>query len=146
MTSTSIVRDLSLPGDTILINGEWSDAGVGERFDVGDPSTGEVIGQAVAGGGQAAKAAIAAAASAFPQWSATTAYERSDLLYRAHALMIERSESLARLMTLEAGQADPRIKDRGEVRRRLPDLVRRRGQADVRPDHPVGTQPTSGSW
>jgi len=104
VTSTSIVRDLSLPGDTILINGEWSDAGVGERFDVGDPSTGEVIGQAVAGGGQAAKAAIAAAASAFPQWSATTAYERSDLLYRAHALMIERSESLARLMTLEQGK------------------------------------------
>jgi succinate-semialdehyde dehydrogenase / glutarate-semialdehyde dehydrogenase len=114
VTTTTISEELGVTPNTVLINGEWTDGGGGARFDVQDPSTGAVIGQAVDAGAQGAKAAIAAATAAFPGWSATTAYQRSEILYRAHALMLERSEDLARLMTLEQGK--PLRAARTEVR------------------------------
>ncbi|MEE3107207.1 MAG: NAD-dependent succinate-semialdehyde dehydrogenase, partial [Pseudomonadota bacterium] len=49
-------------------------------------------------------AAIDAAHEALPAWRATTAYERSAILYKAYHLMLERREELARLMTTEQGK------------------------------------------
>jgi len=91
-----------------------AEAANGERFEVTNPATGAVIGDAPNGGAVDAEAAIAAAEAAFGPWSSTTAYERSDLLYKAWQLMTERSEALAQLMTSEQGK--PLKASRNEVR------------------------------
>ncbi|QQQ17885.1 NAD-dependent succinate-semialdehyde dehydrogenase [Brevundimonas vitis] len=57
--------------------------------------------------------AVAAAARAFPAWAATTAVERSAILRRAAALIRERIEAIAVVMTLEQGK--PLAESRGEI-------------------------------
>ena len=52
-----------------------------------------------------AVAAVDAAAAAAADWAATAPRFRADLLMRAHALMHERSEELARLISLENGKS-----------------------------------------
>ncbi|MFC5338507.1 NAD-dependent succinate-semialdehyde dehydrogenase [Leucobacter denitrificans] len=104
---------MSQSAQTIFINGQWREAIDGASFQVTDPSTGEVIGHASDGSRADADAAIAAAAAAFPAWSQTTAYQRAEILQRAHDLMRERQEELAQLMTKEQGK--PLKASRNEV-------------------------------
>ncbi len=73
-------------------------------FEVINPATGDVIGSVADGGADEAAAAVTAADAAFESWAATTAYERSAVLYRCWELVTERSDDLARLMTSEQGK------------------------------------------
>jgi len=98
----------------MYIDGNWVDAAGGGRFDVTNPATGAVIDSVADGGRVDAAAAIAAAERAFPAWAGLTAYQRAEALYRAHALMVERAEHLARTMTGEQGK--PLRAARNEVR------------------------------
>lgn len=91
-------------GQTLYLNGKWSTPSSGHLFEATNPATGEVLGQVGDGGSIDAEQAVDAAVAAFPDWAARTAYERSEALLRAHRLMTERSEDLARLMTLEQGK------------------------------------------
>ena len=86
----------------MYINGEWQE--LAARFPVHNPANGEQIGEVADGDKSHAAEAIQAAATALPAWSATTAYERSATLYRAHQLMMERQPQLAELMTREQGK------------------------------------------
>ena len=88
--------------NSLLIDGEWHPAAA--TFAVTNPATGEHIADMADGGVEHTRAAIAAAEKALPAWAARTAYERSEILYRAHALMLERSEALARDLTAEQGK------------------------------------------
>ena len=88
----------------MFIDGKWVDAHSGKSFDVTNPATGEVLGSVPAGASEDAVAAVDAAHASFSEWSNTTPYERSRLLYRAWELMNERSEELAELMTAEQGK------------------------------------------
>lgn len=88
--------------NSLYINGEWLSAS--ETFPVTNPANGQVIAHVAAGDVDETRAAIAAAEAALPAWSARTAYERSEFLYRAHALMLERSEKLAHDLTVEQGK------------------------------------------
>ena len=88
----------------MFIDGKWVDAHSGKSFDVTNPATGEVLGSVPAGASEDAVAAVDAAHASFSEWSNTTHYERSRLLYRAWELMNERSEELAELMTAEQGK------------------------------------------
>ena len=88
----------------MYINGEWVDAVSGLTFEVTNPATGEVIGSVPAGDARDAERAITAASAARRSWAATTAYERADTLRRADALMRERADALAKLMTTEQGK------------------------------------------
>lgn len=88
----------------MFIAGDWVQAASGATFDSVNPATGEVIDAVADGGFDDAVRAIEAAQAAFPAWSATTAYQRSRLLYRAWELMMARKEALARLMTTEQGK------------------------------------------
>jgi succinate-semialdehyde dehydrogenase / glutarate-semialdehyde dehydrogenase len=103
-----------LDGETLYVDGKWVAASGGGVFAVSDPATGETIGQASDAGAGDAAAAVEAAAAAFPGWAARTAYDRSAALYRAHELMTQRAEDLARLMTREQGK--PLRAARNEVR------------------------------
>jgi len=88
----------------MYINGKWIKAESGRTFPSFNPASGETIGQVPAGEGSDAVKAIDAAADAFPHWSSQTAYQRSQFLYRAHALMMENLEHLAAVMTEEQGK------------------------------------------
>ncbi len=88
----------------MYIDGTWVEAASGRTFEAVNPATGEVLGQAADAGAEDARAAVDAASAAFPEWSARTAYARAELLARAHGLMLERQEDLARLMTREQGK------------------------------------------
>ena len=68
------------------IEGEW--VTTDGSFDVTDPATGEVVGTAADAGPAEARAAVAAAAKAFPGWAALTAAERSAMLRRISAALL----------------------------------------------------------
>ena len=88
----------------MFINGKWVDAEKGNRFQSFNPVSGESIGYIPAGGAIDTTKAIDAAAAAFPYWSTQTAYQRSQFLYKTHALMMEDLEHLAAVMTKEQGK------------------------------------------
>ena len=60
-----------------------------------------------------ARRAIAAASAALASWAATPAPERASILRRADALMLERTDPLARTLTAEGGK--PLAEARGEI-------------------------------
>ena len=86
----------------MYINGEWIQSD--NTFGVTNPANGEEIGRVPNGGQAEAAHAIQVAHDTFKSWSATTAYERSAILYRAYQLMVERKQALAELMTREQGK------------------------------------------
>ncbi len=86
----------------MYIGGEWVRAT--GTFESRNPASGEVVGVVADGGPDDAVAAVDAAAGAFGPWSGLTAYRRSEYLYRAYELMLERLEALAKLMTDEQGK------------------------------------------
>src|SRR5579872_1770865 len=100
--------------DKLFIDGKWVDALDDQTFPSRNPANGSVIGLAADAGPDDANLAVAAAISAFPDWSHATAYERSAILYRAHRCMLDHAETLARLMTEEQGK--PLRAARNEVR------------------------------
>ena len=86
----------------MFINGTWRKAD--NQFEVTNPADGSLISQVADGGREAAREAIEAADNAQTAWGNTTAYERSQILYRAYQIMLERKDDLARTMTLEQGK------------------------------------------
>ena len=95
----------------LFIGGEWGTNG--KTLPVTDPATENTLVEITDGTPEDGLAAVAAAHAALPGWSATPPRERAECLRRAWALMIERSEAIARLMVLENGKA---LRDaRGEV-------------------------------
>jgi succinate-semialdehyde dehydrogenase/glutarate-semialdehyde dehydrogenase len=96
----------------LFIGGQWRPGGAG-TLPVTDPATEETLVEIANGTPGDALAAVAAASDALPGWAATPPRERGECLRRAWALMLERSEAIARLMVLENGKA---LRDaRGEV-------------------------------
>ncbi|WP_345202189.1 gamma-aminobutyraldehyde dehydrogenase [Fodinibacter luteus] len=86
------------------IGGQRRDATTGESFDVLDPSTNETVETVTLAGPDDVDAAVAAAASAFREWSRATPVERSSVLLRAAQLLDERAEDLAQLESRQAGK------------------------------------------
>jgi succinate-semialdehyde dehydrogenase/glutarate-semialdehyde dehydrogenase len=96
----------------LLIGGEWG-AGSAGTLPVIDPATEDPIADVADATPGDALTAVAAAHAALPGWAATPPRQRAECLRKAWALMIERAESIARLMVLENGKA---LRDaRGEV-------------------------------
>jgi succinate-semialdehyde dehydrogenase/glutarate-semialdehyde dehydrogenase len=109
---------LTLDDPTLLradayIDGAWSPAASGERFDVLDPATAEVIARVADLDEVDTRRAIAAAERAMPAWRQRTAKDRAAVLRRWFALIMAAQEDLARLMTAEQGK--PLAESRGEV-------------------------------
>ena len=96
----------------LLIGGEWREAEHG-TLQVEDPSTGEVLVEVADASPADALAALDAASAAGPAWAATAPRERGEILRRAFETIIERSDDLALLMTLEMGK--PLAESRAEV-------------------------------
>jgi succinate-semialdehyde dehydrogenase/glutarate-semialdehyde dehydrogenase len=88
----------------LFIDNEWRPATTGQTFDIDNPATGEVIGRAALGDRADAVAALEAASRTFPAWSRTSGDERSKLLKKAGQIIYDKSEYLARIITMEQGK------------------------------------------
>lgn len=90
----------------LFINNEWRGAESGERFDVVNPATEEVIAEVAKAGSADVDAAVAAARSCYESdaWHSMAARQRGMLLERAADLLHERLSDIARLETLHNGK------------------------------------------
>lgn len=107
----SSLVDPSLLRTDALICGAWVSGPA--RFDVIDPATGTKLADVANLGAADAKAAIAAAAQAWPAWRALTAKQRGALLMQWFRLLQQHADDLAVIMTAEQGK--PLAEARGEV-------------------------------
>ena len=92
------------PNVQLLIANEWVDAASGKTIDVRNPATGQVIGTVAHAGIADLDRALAAAQKGFEVWRDTSVYERVALMRRAAALVRERANDIARLLTQEQGK------------------------------------------
>ena len=92
------------PDVLLCIDGQWTKAADGRAIPVLNPATEERIGSVAHAGRADLAAALAAASRGFAAWRQVSAYERSKILRRAAALLRERAETVAQLMTLEQGK------------------------------------------
>ncbi|HEY2708114.1 MAG TPA: NAD-dependent succinate-semialdehyde dehydrogenase [Caulobacteraceae bacterium] len=105
--------DASLLRADAYIDGAWTAASAGGRFAVRNPATGETLAKVADLEPGDARAAIEAAAAAFPAWSQRTAKDRAGVLRKWFELIMAAQEDLAQLMTAEQGK--PLAETRGEV-------------------------------
>jgi len=114
ITSSAVTfKDPKLFRQACYIDGAWIDPTGHATIDVDNPATGEVVGSVPRLGRAETRAAIDAAARAFPAWRKKTAKERAAVMRRWFDLMLANQEDLARLMTTEQGK--PIAESRGEV-------------------------------
>ena len=92
------------PDTRLLIDNQWVDAADGRTLDVLNPATGQVIGRVAHAGIPDLDRALAAAQRGFETWRDTPAHERAAVMRRAAALLRERADDIARLLTLEQGK------------------------------------------
>ena len=97
----------------LYIGGEWRDAAGGQRFEVTNPATGEVVATVPDAGAEDARAAIEAAHGAFAGWSSLPAHVRARYMRKVYDLIVRNVERLARVLTEENGK--PLAEARGEV-------------------------------
>ncbi|MBS0471015.1 MAG: NAD-dependent succinate-semialdehyde dehydrogenase [Proteobacteria bacterium] len=105
------LNDQTLLRPDSYIDGAWVPAA--SRFAVKDKATGEIIAEVADCGPAETRAAVEAAAEAWPAWRAKTAKERAALMRKWFELIMANQEDLARLMTAEQGK--PLAETRGEV-------------------------------
>jgi phenylacetaldehyde dehydrogenase len=86
----------------LLIGGKWVDAS-GGTYDIMNPATEEVVGQAPNATAADAAAAAAAAKEALPAWAAMPADERSALMKKAAAAIRAKAADLLPLVIAETG-------------------------------------------
>lgn len=96
----------------LLIGGTWV-TGDNGSFPVHNPSCGQILAHVADASVEQGIEALDAACDARTSWAATNVRERADILNRAYTLMTQRTEVIARLMTLEMGK--PLDQSRGEV-------------------------------
>ena len=96
----------------LLIGGSWV-TGDNGSFPVHNPSCGQILAHVADASVEQGIEALDAACEARTLWAATSVRERADILNRAYTLMTQRTEVIARLMTLEMGK--PLDQSRGEV-------------------------------
>ncbi|MEG0315526.1 MAG: NAD-dependent succinate-semialdehyde dehydrogenase [Comamonas sp.] len=103
----------SYPDTQLLINGQWQPAASGKTIAVHNPATGAVIGQLAHAGIEDLDRALAAAEKGFVIWKNTSAHERQATMRKAAALLKERADDIASLLTQEQGK--PLAEAKGEV-------------------------------
>ncbi|ENX45883.1 hypothetical protein F886_01320 [Acinetobacter sp. NIPH 542] len=96
------------------INGQWLAAQSNASVPVTNPATGEEIGTIPNMGAAEATQAVEAAYTALQSWKALTAQNRADILLVWYKLVLEHTDELALIMTIEQGK--PLAEAKGEVR------------------------------
>ena len=89
----------------LFVGGRWLPAADGRTFPVEDPATGQVLCEVADASSEDARAALTAAVAAQPAWAATAPRDRAEILRRAYQTLIDRTEDVALLITLEMGKS-----------------------------------------
>src|SRR5580693_5779946 len=110
---TSILKDASLLREEAYIGGKWCNADSGQKFQVTNPATGQVIVNVADLGVADFKRAFEAAQIAQKEWAEATGKERAGVLRRLFDLVMANQEDLAKILTAEVGK--PLAEARGEV-------------------------------
>ncbi|GAB3568974.1 NAD-dependent succinate-semialdehyde dehydrogenase [Amycolatopsis endophytica] len=97
----------------LFIDDQWTDAADGRTIPVHNPATGEVIGTVAHAGIPDLERAVESVRRGFETWRNYTPAKRSRIMRKAAALMRERADEIARLMTLEQGK--PLAESKGET-------------------------------
>ena len=103
------------PEISLYIGGEWVQGSGGRGDNIVNPATEDVLGRVPFAEPDDVDRAIAAAKAAFPKWRDAGPDFRSSTLLRASALLHQRADEIARVMTLEEGK--PLGEAAGEVHR-----------------------------
>jgi betaine-aldehyde dehydrogenase len=103
---TGIRASIELPPTDLLIGNEWRPAESGERFDVIDPVTEQVIASVARGREADVQRAVAAARAAVDggEWSKLSGLDRAKLLFRLADLMERDFKAMTLVETLDIGQ------------------------------------------
>ncbi|HWF33065.1 MAG TPA: NAD-dependent succinate-semialdehyde dehydrogenase [Solirubrobacteraceae bacterium] len=89
----------------LYIGGEWREGSDGAKLGVEDPSTGEQLVEVADAQPADGLAALSAAAEKQSEWAAHPPRERGEILRRAFEAIVEQTDELALLMTLEMGKS-----------------------------------------
>jgi succinate-semialdehyde dehydrogenase/glutarate-semialdehyde dehydrogenase len=87
-----------------FINGEWVDATGGDVREIVSPVTGETLAEAPGASAEDVARAARAAREAQPKWAALSAWDRAEVCHRIADALDERTEELARELSLEQGK------------------------------------------
>jgi malonate-semialdehyde dehydrogenase (acetylating)/methylmalonate-semialdehyde dehydrogenase len=98
-----------------FIGGKWQKSTSTPGLDLTNPATGESLGQSPSGSAAEVDSAVAAAHAAFPAWRATPAADRIQFLFKLKAILEDRFDELAAIITTENGKTFAESK--GELRR-----------------------------
>ena len=91
----------------LCIGGAWVPSLSGEVTEITDPATGDLVGTSSIGGAEDIDRAVEAATRGFGVWSTTPADVRAQIMLRAAALIDERIDRIADLLTREQGKPLP---------------------------------------
>ncbi|HEX4849018.1 MAG TPA: aldehyde dehydrogenase family protein, partial [Novosphingobium sp.] len=143
----------------LFINGSWQIGEGRDLFPVVNPATGDAIAEVPLATPADLDAALAAAETGFALWKATPVEQRAAVLRKTAALLRERVDSIATLLTLEQGKvlAEARAEVMGsaqifdwcaEEASRIYGrvLVRPTGQRSLVTRQPVGPVATFSPW
>lgn len=126
---------------THYINGAWTSAEGRDTFENPTPVDNSSIGNVVAGSAQDMDLACEAAQNAFPAWRDMPGAERKQILHRFADLLVERSEEIALVESMDCGQAIRFMRQaavRGAANFRFfadKAIEARNGQALYQPEH-----------
>ena len=107
------LKDQLLFRQQCYINGEWCNAESSKTIEVSNPVDGEIIGTVPNMGAIETRKAIETADNAGQDWRAKPAKERAAIIRRWYELVVENTDDLARLMTIEQGK--PLQEAKGEI-------------------------------
>lgn len=95
---------MTYPDVLLHIDGKWRPANSGRTIPVVNPATEERIGTVAHADRSDLDEALAAAERGFKAWRAVAPFERAKVMRKAAALMRERAEQIAPLLTMEQGK------------------------------------------
>ena len=96
-----------------FIDGKWQQSQNNETYDVINPATEEIIGKASKAGEEDVNKALKSAEKGLEVWKNTPPWQRSKIIRKIADLMREKTDVLAKWMTLEVGK--PLAEAAGEV-------------------------------
>jgi len=96
-----------------FIDGKWQKSEKGETYDVINPATEEVLGKASKASENDVNKALKSAEKGLEIWRKTPPWERAKIIRKIADLMRERTDVLAKWLTLEVGK--PLVEAAGEV-------------------------------
>ncbi len=104
---------MTYPNTSLFIDDDWVDAADERTIPVHNPASGQVIGSVAHASVSDLDRALAAAQRGFEVWRDFTPAKRGKVMRQAAALIRERLDEIARLITLEQGK--PLVEAKGET-------------------------------